>query len=514
MSDTFGKWPVDGVAHVMRATSTPIPKDRASIPGHRILVVVIVSILFAGTVDAFAQSPPSRNSGSTGDLEWHFRYDLFQMLLEERGLAVEQSLERALATPLESVVVVVGTLNPQQVDVKQLIPFVSDGGHVLLAADRTARLGTTASFIAGPITSSDPSTQYQELADCLRVTDVDASHTVMQGVHEIIVNRSGWLSLPPASLMNWQVLATVPQTCHPLRSRGQPLIAVSQISRPGAGFSMIAADPTLFTNSMLWHGDNAVLAIRVSEELCRREKKRLVFVVDGQPLPSYRQSPMLQQSGQQAPSSPASESPPPVPAEQPDPTWEQRLRILNSVIEHVEESNIHNEVLINNPRRPHQRLYPRVILLILAVATSLWLLVILRKRAGGQPGEPATLVMKSATLMGSDTASPTRDYASIVRTLTRELCRELTGSSVPQDWQRILSEPTMLPTLTEFTTTQRHLLEEIVKLAVDQDMAHISASRLRQIGSMIRQIRSIHRSANNPGNDLRLAHSPSLVSAG
>lgn len=489
--------------------STPMPRDRLSTLSWRSLVLWIASILFAGTMNAIAQSEQTRSSVSTSDSEWHFRYELFQMLLEERGLAVEQSLERALATPLESVVVLVGSLNAQQVDAEELTSFVSHGGNVLLAADRTARLGTTASFIAGPITSSDPSTQYQELADCLRVANVDDSHVVMHDVHEIIVNRSGWLSLPPATTMNWQVLATVPQTCRPMRSRGQPLIAVSQIRSADAGFLMIAADPTLFTNSMMWHGDNAVFAIRVSEELCRREKKRLVFVVDGSPLPSYRQSPNLQESGQEEPSPSVPQSPPPIPATQPNPTWEQRLQVLNSVIQHVEESNIHNEVLINNPRRPHQRLYPRVILLFLAILTSIGLLSVLRKSAGDRGGNPAPMVMKSAKQMVSETASSARDYASIVRTLTRALCRELTGSSVPQDWQPSLSDPTMLPTL---PPSQRHLLEEIVKLAVDQDMPHISASRLRQIGSLIRQIRSVHRSGNDTGNDLRIAPSPSLVS--
>lgn len=510
MSDKFGQWLVDGIVQVMRPTSTPIPIDRLSVPGRRRLVLLIVSILFAGTTDAFAQSRQNSSSVSTSDSEWHFRYELFQMLLEERGLAVEQSLERALTTPLESVVVLLGTLNPQQVDAEKLISFVSNGGHVLLAADRASRLGTTASFIAGPITSNDPSTQYQELTDCLRVADVDASNKVMQGVHEIIVNRSGWLSLPTSTLMNWQVVATVPQTCRPIRSRSKPLIAVSQISRPDAGFLMIAADPTLFTNSMMWHGDNAVLAIRASEELCRREKKRLAFVVDGRPLPSYRQSPILQESGQPEPSPPAAQSPPPVPAAPPDLTWEQQLQILNSVIQHVEESNIHNEAVINHPRHPHQQRYPRVILLILAVATSIWLLSLLRKPAGDRPGQPTPLVMKSAKRMVSDTTSSARDYASIVQTLTRELCRELTGSSVPQDWQQSLSDPTMLPTLTQ---SQRRMLEEIVKLAVDRDMAPISASRLRQIGTMIQHIRSIHRSAYDAGNDSRIANSPSILSA-
>ena len=501
-----------GKRHVMRPTSISTLMDRLSTLGRQILVWLIASILFAGTADVFAQSKPSRNSVSSGDLEWHFRYELFQMLLEERGLAVESSLDQALTTPQESVVVLVGGLNPQQADADKLIPFVAKGGHVLLASDRTGRLGTTASFVAGPITSDDPATQYQELSDCLRVADVDASHTVMQGVREIIVNRSGWLSLPSANVMNWQVVTTVPQTCHPKRSRGRPLIAISQISRPGAGSLMIAADPTLFTNSMMWHGDNAVLAIRVSEELCQGEKKRLVFVVDGKPLPSYVQSPILQDAGQQEPSPPAPSSPPSVPSEQPDPTWEQRLRVLNAVIQHVEESNLHNEALINNPRRPHQQLYPRVILLMIAVGTSIWLLSVLWKRAGVQLNQTQSLVMKSAQRMVSDTTNSTRDYASIVRTLTRELCRELSGSSVPQDWQQSLSDPTMLTTLTK---PERRMLEEIVKLAVDQDMPHISASRLRQIGSMIRQIRSTHhRSAHEAGVDLQIANSPSPFSVG
>jgi hypothetical protein len=72
----------------------------------------------------------------------------------------------------------------------------------------------------------------------------------------------------------------------------------------------------------------------------------------------------------------------------------------------------------------------------------------------------------------------------------------------------------MLPTMTKSTKLQRRNLEEIVKLAVDRGMTHTSASRLRQIGSMIRQIRSIHhRSANDAVIDVRIANSPSLFSA-
>lgn len=474
--------------------------------------VVSVVLLLARATPAVAQARPP----APGDVEWHFRHELFQMLLEERGLTVETSLEAALASPRESILVVLGNLDRKQVDSGKLIPFATGGGRVLLASDRAGRMGPAVSFVAGPITANNQSTQYQQLSDCLRVSNLVGSHPVMDGVHEIIVNRSGWLSLLPEQLMNWQVIATVPETCKPQRSRGEPLIAVSQISRPGAGSMIIAADPSLFTNSMMWHGDNAILAIRISEELCRGEKTKLVFIVDGQPLPSYRQSPLLDESTRPAPPVP---QPPPqsrhqLPGPPPKPTWEQRLRVANAVIEHVEESNIHNEALIDNPRYPNQRLYPRVILLILAVLTGIWLLSKLRQSASVRPGEPAPREMKTAKRMSADTAGFGRNYASIAQSLARELCRELTGSPVPRDWHGQLSDPDSHPTLATLTSAQRSDLEAIVELATDRNIAHISASGLRRYGSMILRLRSVHRSsASIVGSDLRTSNTTSLLSA-
>ena len=454
---------------------------------------LLVAVL---ATSAFAQRVGVGAAGSTANADWQFRHELFQMLLEERGLTTENTLDAALASPEDSVIVMFGRLNRFQVaDSSKLLPFVARGGTVLVASDRSGTMGVTASFVSGPITSGDAETQYQSLSDCLRVADLDRTHPLMNGVNEIIVNRSGWLAFLPSNSMAWDVVATVPQTCSPRRSRGQPLIAVSQGDAPGAGTMIVAADPSLFTNSMLWHGDNAILAIRVSEMLCRGEKKRLAFLVEGQPLPSYRSSPLLQETSpapsQNMPSPPM----PPLPQTLPKPTLEAALRLANSVIQNVEESNILNEAIINHPRRPNARLYPLVILFGLAAITAAWLLSKLTHTAAVRPPPPEVRDMQTAHSMFQEGTDASRSYGVAAQTLASELCRELTGSRFSADWRRCLADPSTLPFGAAMTKSHRRDLATVVELAASRGAPHISSRRLRQIGAIIRQLRALHRAA-------------------
>ena len=447
--------------------------------------------------NAFAQEGRLAGAGTTANVDWHFRHELFQMLLEERGLTTENTLDAALASPEDSVIVMFGRLNRFQVaDSSKLLPFVAQGGTVLVASDRSGTMGVTASFASGPITSGDAETQYQSLSDCLRVTDFDRSHPLMNGVNEIVVNRSGWLAFLPSSSMKWNIVATVPQTCSPRRSRGQPLIAVSQSDVSEAGTMIVAADPTLFTNSMLWHGDNAILAIRVSELLCRGGKSRLVFLVEGQPLPSYRSSPLLQETG---PAPSQNVSPPPMPPLQqtpPKPTLEMALRVANSVIQNVEESNILNEAIINHPRRPNARLYPLVILFGLAAITAAWLLSKLGHTAAVSPPPPEVRDMQTAHDMSKEGTDASRGYGVAAQTLARDLCRELSaGSQLPADWPQCLADLSLLPSWEAMKKSHRRDLATVVELAASCSAPHISSRRLRQIGAIIRQLRALHREA-------------------
>ena len=454
-------------------------------------------LVAALTTSAFAQEGRLAAAGSTATADWHFRHELFQMLLEERGLTTEESLDAALASPQESVIVMFGKLNRFQVaDSGKLLPFVAQGGTVLVASDRSGTMGVTASFVSGPITSSDEATQYQNLPDCLRVTDLDRDHPLMNGVNEIIVNRTGWLTFLPSSSMKWEVIATVPQTCSPRRSRGQPLIAVSHGDTPEAGAMIVAADPTLFTNSMLWHGDNAILAIRVSELLCRGEKRRLVFMTDGQPLPSYRSSPLLQET-RPAPSQNMPPPPlPPLPQTPPKPTLETALRLANSVIQNVEESNILNEAIINHPRYPNARLYPLVVLLGLAAITAAWLLSKLGHTAAVRPPPPEVRDMQTAQDIDKEGTDESQGYGAAAQRLARELCRELSaGCQLPPEWPHCSTAASMLPVWEAMTMPQRRDLATVVELAASRNAPHISSRRLQQLGGMIRKLRDRHRAA-------------------
>ena len=429
---------------------------------------------------------------------WQFRYELFQMLLEERGLAVESSLDAALAAPEESVVVMLGKLNRIQVaDPGKLLPFVARGGTVLVASDRAGSMGVTANFVSGPITSEDAATQYQSLPDCLRVSDLDRDHALMSGVNEIVLNRTGWLAFLPGGVMQWQTVASVPQTCSPRRSRGQPLMAVGQYDSqrmPDTGTMIVAADPSLFTNSMMWHGDNSVLAIRVSELLCAGGKQRLAFLVEGQPQPTYRSSPLLQDNPSPSPQQQPPPPMPPYPQTPPKPTWEQLLRMANAVIQHVEESNILNEAVINHPRYPNARLYPLVILMGLALITAMGLLIKLAHTAAVQPPAPVPRGMQSAYEMEADEKQESARYGSAAQTLARDFCFELTGSRRPSDWQQALADPAQLSSSELTTKPHRHDLVTVVELAVSRSAPHISPRRLQQLGGIIRRLKTLHRS--------------------
>lgn len=455
-------------------------------------------------VTAFAQRDHDGSEiGQQANVAWQFRHELFQMLLEERGLTVEATLDAALAAPGESVVVILGKLNRIQVaDPGKLLPFVARGGTVLVASDRTGSMGATASFVSGPITSDNAATQYQSLPDCLRVSDLNRDHRLMNGVNEIIVNRTGWLALLPSGVMQWDIVATVPQTCSPRRSRGQPLIAVGQRNletSPNTGTMIVAADPSLFTNSMLWHGDNSILAIRVSELLCRGDKRRLAFFVEGQPQPSYRASPLLQENNAPAPQTAPPPPLPPLPQTPPKLTREQLLRLANTVIKNVEESNILNEVVINHPRFPNARLYPLVILMGLAVIVATWLLTKLAHPAAIRPLSPESREMQSAHEMAVDQLEESSRYGSAAQTLARELCVELTGSRQPTDWQRTLSDSSEQPsTLTK--PPHRHDLVTVIELASRRSAPHISSRRLQQLGGIIRRLRTLHRAATVEGS--------------
>ena len=457
------------------------------------MLVRLLTMFFCAMVpasNAFAQNVDGAASKTTTNADWQFRHELFQMLLEERGLSMAGSLEEAFASPQDSVIVVIGKLDrTQAANTNKLATFVALGGTALVALDSTASVGGLVSFASTPITSENSATQYQGHSDVLRVANLNQSHPLMKGVSEIIVNRSGWLVLHPANWIKWDILATVPETCSPRRSRGQPLIAACRFNSNDAGTMIAAADPSLLTNSMLWHGDNAILAIRISELLSRGKRSRLVFIVDEQPLRSVWESPLLHESIKGLPQTPPQV--PPLNAVPPKPTLENSLRLANSVIQNVEESNILNEALINQPRRFNRRLYSWNLLIILIVVMAIWLFVKLSHTAAARPASPLVRAMQTAQALLSEGKVRTKEYGRAAQTLARNLCEELSAGADP-DWRQVLAAPETLPFWETMGTSPRRELAEIVELAASSDAPHISSRRLQQIGASIHSIRELH----------------------
>ncbi len=457
----------------------------------RLLLMLLFSIVLTSNV--FAQNKVDGDTArAASNSEWHFRHELFQMLLEERGLKVAESLDAALASPRDSVIVLIGKQGRAKSSyAEDLSTFAEGGGAVLMALDSSVSIGGVASFTSTAITSEDSATRYQGHADCLRVSDLERSHPLMKGLSELVINRSGWLVLHlQPEWMNWEMIATVPKTCSPRRSCGQPLIAASLSGLPDAGTLIVAADPSLFTNGMLWHGDNALFAIRVSELLCRGEKRRLAFLVDGQPLPSYRASPLLQQAANPKPqpipmSVPLQNVPPP------KPTLESALRLANSVIQNVEESNILNEALVNQPRPLNRRLYTWIVLVGLVALMAAWLTLKMEHTAAVNPPSPIARTMKTAMALLNGNDDQGRQYGEAAQLLAREFCQELSAGAPPSsDRWHCLDNPAIQPALESMSASQRRELASLIELADGSDAPHISSRRLQQIGLVIHQLRT------------------------
>lgn len=442
-------------------------------------------ILFTSTADAFAiqQAGPART-----DDRWHLGYDLFQMLLEEQGLTSEQSWDVALSSPSESVVVVCGDL--RQIHSREWLRarrFVAQGGALLVASEARFEFPGVCSFFQGAAVAGDSRDRYQSFADCIRIRSLKSDDKLVKGVREIVVNRTGWLSKPMDDSLDWQVIASMPATTLPRASRNQPLILAGRDTGPQAGLMILVADESLFTNGMLWHGDNAIFAIQVSDLLCSERRRQLLFVRDGNPLPGYHESSVMQPP---EPKEAALPTPPPN-FEPPEPDFETKLRVANAVINEVQESNLVNEVLRDRPRRMSPHSYVRTVLLILLMLATLFVLWRLMQNRLNLPAVPRPRFLQSVFGVMSARQIANSEFGSAIVVLARDLCIELTGSRTETDWIRCLSESPAAPEK-KLSRTQRSDLTEILGIALRGATIHLSRGRFQALGRAIKEIRDLH----------------------
>ena len=451
-----------------------------------LFAVLVCSVLFGANLRA-QEKPIDRT-----DEAWHFGYDLLQMLLEDRGLQVGGDLDEAFSTPKNSVIVITGSQPAlSSKDRGRLIEFVLDGGTFLLALDNSFPLAGIGHFSQGPVTSTNPSDQYQGFSDCLRIL-LKPGVEGFSGVSEIVTNRSGWFVPDTVGWLEWSVLASLPIDSRPVSSRKGAVLAIGRWGAKDVGLAIVSADAGLFSNGMMWHGNNAIAAIRVSELLCSDGKKtQLVFVADGQVMNSYRNRiEMMPDAGETA-------EDPPVP----EPELKKSLRLANAIAKEVAESNVLNEALRQRPRGTQPSHYFRAFLYLVAVLILLAIIWALLASGALQAVFLAPRKMRSAFEMREHASSLVDDFRNSAGYLARDFCWELTGSRQTVDWQRYLAElmsnanspNKSLPNGSILSKIEQHELMRIIDIACRGCHGKMASHEFQLLGRSISILRSKHR---------------------
>ncbi len=238
------------------------------------IAVILATALVCTPECCNAQSSNAQTPATQPEDDWHFRYELFQMLLEQNGVRPGASVRDVMSNPSDSVVVLLGSMS--LLSPRYLESFCERGGAVLMATDQRHSAGRICEFSDGPVTARYSRDRYQNFPDCLTITNIETEHPLMKGVKSLVVNRAGWLAPPRWFIPDWQIAARLPSKTSPESSSEKPVLATVGLPQVNTGQLIIASDPSLFTNGMLWHGDNAILAINVSKALSVGNKSRLL----------------------------------------------------------------------------------------------------------------------------------------------------------------------------------------------------------------------------------------------
>jgi len=446
---------------------------------------------------AWAQSASPADAGSPaifssgGQNKWYLGYNGFRMLLEELGLTASTDLAGTLATPPQSVVVMFGDLSAITRDEwLQLRRFVAQGGSLLVASEQSFTLPGVTSFSKGPASTRNVADQYQGFADCMVLSELNAGHPLSTGLREIIVNKSGWLMSSEDESLDWQVIASLPDDCLPAVARNKPVLLAGLDATDDRGVMILAADQSLFSDGMLWHGDNSILAIQTSDLLCRGNRKRLTVYENRMTLPGYRESNSPPPTPPVPNPPPSGQQPPKV--DPPEPDTSTILKIANKVIDEVQESDILNKTLKNRPRNVRPVAWLRTMLLILMVLFTLFVLWKLVQNRWHLLPNRHSRFLQSMYGVHSSRQLESSEFGGAVEVLARDLCRELTGSPVETVWQKMLADGKGAA-VASLPRSLRKNLDELLSIATRGCRIHISRRKFQALGKAILELRAIHR---------------------
>lgn len=443
---------------------------------NRLACVLLLLTSFAAP--AFGQ----RAGAQSAAIDWHFRYELFQSVLEEQNLRPVRNLLSVYQNPSESVIVSLGKFDKlSDVKVQQ---FCSNGGAVLIARDSESFLGQMCSFRPGAVSTDSPSDAYQDHPDCILLTDINQKHRLMRGIGSLVVNKAGWLASPRWSTYRISKAAGYDGETNPAASQFAPVVATIDAFQRSGGELIVCSDQSLFTNGMLWHADNSLFAINVAEVLAGNSRKYVHFLADGQSLSSYQDSPLL--------NPPNNMQPPPL-DQLPEMDFETKLKLWNTIAREVANSNVVNEFLADRPRNVLPPYYRRGVLFGLGIVALLLMFWFLLSRFASASEAMPVRSMQTAYAIRSDRKIQGNNFGYAASMLARDFCRELTESGDRAVWLR-----TLRPKLSSNATVVQQPalqspLNRIVDLAVNSQKVNLSTRDFSSLGEDINTLRHLHR---------------------
>ena len=378
----------------------------------------------AGAMSALAQA---------GQPEWQFGFQLFHLLLEQKGLySVADFRESMDRRPRQTAIVLMGDLNRVPTDLRsRLQKFLDSGGVVLAASDETSFFKSLFLISDGPFAVQNEEFAYQGFRDCPVVDEFRPGTPILDGINSLVANRTGVISRMDDRFGNWSIVARLPDLVDQ-RSRRQPqatLIAEWKSRARGGGRLLLMADHSVLINGMLWHGDNAKLAVNIADWLSTGDRKEVAFIVDGEPAKAMLALPPE-----------LSDDLPPL-EDLPTPTLkdllnlppEVLLKFANRFAAGMEDADVMNELLANQPADLPTPQYRQALYIAAGILAALYILRLMGKVGSRPTTRPPRAVGQSVNV------SPVRTLSSgELHTASRELAesalRQLTGSSDPQDW--------------------------------------------------------------------------------
>ena len=443
--------------------------------------------------------------GQAGQPDWQFGFQLFHLLLEQKGLYSVPDFREAMRNrPRSTAVVLLGNLNRIPTDLRaELQKFLDSGGVALVASDEASFFKSLFLISNGPFEVRDNSLAYQGFPDCPVVTPVprpDAS--ALGGINSLVTNRVGVISRLDDRFGKWRILARLPELIDQRsRRRSQaPLIAEWKSRRRGGGRLMLMADHSILINGMLWHGDNAKLAVNLADWLSIGERKEVVFIVDGEPAKAMLALPP--EISEELP--PLEDLPTPTPRDlwnlfKNDP-W-KFLTFLDRFAAGMEDADVMNELLANQPADMPTPLYRQALYIVAGILAAIYILRLMGKVGSRPTTRPPRSVGQSENFNRSRTLS-SGELNVATRELAQSAMRQLTGSSDPQDWAIPVSDVEI-----EAGTIRRMIVREnlkrLKKMAANSHRAVTTPRDLKRLVKLIANVVSLQKAG-------RLRH-PSIL---